>query len=605
MARNAKLFGRLLNEGLTSAAKKREIAKREIEHQLGDLLGYGIHTVQHWQRGNLPTEIDLIEETVRFVTVNGRVDRQWAQRVLEAADYLPEAAVNLLNELFAVKPQVFVCYQRGSRPDEPLAFEIARAISPDYDVFFDQAETLDAAWSRRMLNALKKAAHVIVLLSAESVRSEIVITAVKRAHNYRIKQGQPNLLPVRVSYFDPFPEMFAQRLNELPWALWRESEDTESLIETLQEALRGESLPIQTAVEKQALLQEPEAADFPVPAPQVEMPEGAIPLESPFYLERSSDRIVQQALTRHQGATIVIKGARQVGKTSLLIRLMRAAENQGKRVAFLDFQMFKSALDSADDFFRLFARLLAFRLGLPDETEMFWNFPLTNPFRTTEYISSSVLPALDQPVLLAMDEVEAVFDTDFRTDFFGMLRAWHSNRAIDPIWKKLDLVLVTSTEPYFFIDNLNQSPFNVGEVVELQPFKDEQTAALNQQHGAPLASQQIERLQRLVNGHPFLVRRALYLLATGRTRPEALFAQAMSLDGPFGDHLRRLLLMLYERPQLAVNLRQIIEEGRCDDQIAFFRLRGAGFVREAAGRIVVGNELYKATFAHHFELSQT
>jgi AAA-like domain len=56
---------------------------------------------------------------------------------------------------------------------------------------------------------------------------------------------------------------------------------------------------------------------------------------------------------------------------------------------------------------------------------------------------------LRQPLMLAMGEVETVFDTAFRSDFFGMLRSWHNSRLpTSPAWIKLDLALVTSTEPY-------------------------------------------------------------------------------------------------------------------------------------------------------------
>lgn len=78
-----------------------------------------------------------------------------------------------------------------------------------------------------------------------------------------------------------------------------------------------------------------------------------------------------------------------------------------------------------------------------------------------------------------MDEVEVVFDTKFRSDFFGMLRSWHNNWAATPIWKPLDLVLVTSTEPYQLIEDLNQSPFNVGQVIELVDFDGDQVTDLN------------------------------------------------------------------------------------------------------------------------------
>jgi hypothetical protein len=52
--------------------------------------------------------------------------------------------------------------------------------------------------------------------------------------------------------------------------------------------------------------------------------------------------------------------------------------------------------------------------------------------------------------------------------------------------KRLDLVLVTSAEPYEFIVYRNQSPFNVGEVIDLADFTAEQVADLNGRHGTPL-----------------------------------------------------------------------------------------------------------------------
>jgi hypothetical protein len=42
----------------------------------------------------------------------------------------------------------------------------------------------------------------------------------------------------------------------------------------------------------------------------------------------------------------------------------------------------------------------------------------------------------------------------------------------------------------------------------------------------------------LLHGHPYLVCRALYLLAGGKLGIESLLEQATADGGPFGDHLR-------------------------------------------------------------------
>ncbi|MBI2876580.1 MAG: AAA-like domain-containing protein [Candidatus Tectomicrobia bacterium] len=54
--------------------------------------------------------------------------------------------------------------------------------------------------------------------------------------------------------------------------------------------------------------------------------------QSTFYVERPSDQIALEAIGR-QGVTITIKGARQMGKSSLLVRTMDAAVEADKRIA--------------------------------------------------------------------------------------------------------------------------------------------------------------------------------------------------------------------------------------------------------------------------------
>ena len=80
--------------------------------------------------------------------------------------------------------------------------------------------------------------------------------------------------------------------------------------------------------------------------------------------------------------------------------------------------------------------------------------------------------------------------------FFSMLRGWHNKRALPTtkVWKRLDLALVTATEPYHLIANLNQSPFNVGEVITLADFTAEQVAGLNRKHGDRFSASQTQQL---------------------------------------------------------------------------------------------------------------
>ena len=197
-----------------------------------------------------------------------------------------------------------------------------------------------------------------------------------------------------------------------------------------------------------------------------------------------------------------------------------------------------------------------------------------------------------------MDEVDRVFATGFTDNFFGMLRAWHNSRQNPqkPVWKKLDLILVTSTEPYQFIQNLNQSPFNVGQSVLLPDFTMKQVSDLNERYHNPLNPLQVNQLYDLVGGHPYLIRKAYNVVASKQHSPTALFENAKDNLGPFGDHLRRIVYRLQGYPELIDGLKRINRRWKCNDQTVFRRLEGAGLVRMDGQRQVVRCELYRQYF---------
>jgi hypothetical protein len=150
------------------------------------------------------------------------------------------------------------------------------------------------------------------------------------------------------------------------------------------------------------------------------------------------------------------------------------------------------------------------------------------------------------------------------------------------------------------VANLNQSPFNVGCVIELEDFTRAEVADLNARHAPdgppPFTPAELDRLMALVGGQPYLVRRALYLVTTGQLAPADLFARAADEHGPFGEHLRAHLGRLHEVPTLLAGLRRVLREGTCDDEQVFFRLRGAGLVRRQGTAVVPRYALYADYF---------
>jgi hypothetical protein len=513
--------------------------------------------------------------------------------------------------------RIFISYKRNVHPDEQIALQVFQALSQQHQVFIDQTMSIGTRWAERIEAEIHQADFFITFLSAWSTQSEMVIAEIETAHHLsKSQQGRPVILPVRLAYQEPLVYPLSAYLNGINWAFWKDTEDTPRLIDELLQAISGTPLTIATQkspsspVGERLVLSEVEVSrttsSSPLPHPfpsaqpiSIEMPEGTMESQSAFYVERSSDPLALQTIEQ-QGVTITIKGPRQMGKSSLLIRTIKTAVNARKRVALLDFQLFdKTALTNADLFFRQFCTWLTDELEMTDKVTEYWNLPLGNSQRCTRYVGRYLLKEFGNPLVLAMDEVETVFDTEFRSDFFGMLRSWHNSRATTPIWKQLDLALVTSTEPYQLIDNLNQSPFNVGQVIDLEDFTPAQVSDLNRRHGSPFNPKEEQQLMALLGGHPYLIRLALYSVASQRLSVNELFTNATTDNGIFGNHLRNHLFRLHNKQELVKAMFQIIRQNLCEDERIFFRLRGAGLVRRE-GRIVLPRcQLYAEYFREH------
>ncbi len=335
--------------------------------------------------------------------------------------------------------------------------------------------------------------------------------------------------------------------------------------------------------------------------PPLEAPGGAMRPNSPFYVQRRSDRLAAGAF-REGGATIIIKGPRQVGKSSTLAQLVAVAGEAGKKVAVIDFQLLDdSKLQDDGVFFRHFCSWIASELGLPDRVEAHWRSMLSHKQLCTAYVERQVLAVLRQKLVVAMDEVETLFRSPVCEPFFAMLRNWHNRRATPSSpWRDLDLVLVTSTEPLMFIANVNQSPFNVGDTVVLRDFSAEQVAELNRRHGQPFSPREEQRLVKLVGGHPFLAHKALYQVASGRWSVAGLFAGATDPAGPFGDHLQRLLRLLQKEGDLTGPLLTTIR-GKPVSDAASLRLQAAGLVHKPGGAYLPRCRLYAEYFGRQLE----
>ena len=243
--------------------------------------------------------------------------------------------------------------------------------------------------------------------------------------------------------------------------------------------------------------------------------------------------------------------------------------------------MDRSKLQNLDTLLRYLADVISLKLKTSESPDRYWATALGPTDKLSEFLESEVLAQAAAPFVLALDEVDRVFDhPEYYVEFFGLMRSWHNKRAFEEAWNNLNLVLAYSTESSLMIPDQNQSPFNVGEPLESIDFTKAQVTELNHRHGSPLAAAaEIEELMTLLSGHPYLVRRALFeLVKSGRTFQDLSLCAAND-DGPFADHLQRYVVSLAKIPRLKAALKSVVHNGVCDTDVDFYDLRAAGLVR--------------------------
>lgn len=329
----------------------------------------------------------------------------------------------------------------------------------------------------------------------------------------------------------------------------------------------------------------------------VSFPDGPIPLDSKFYIDRPPLEARTYAEISKPGGLVRLKAARKMGKSSLMLRIADWAEVLGYRKVTVDFQQADSAIfASLDKFLRWFCTDIAHQLELEPHLDNYWDEEIGSNFSCSVYMKGYLLKQIDRPLVLVLNEVNRVFEyPNIAQDFLPLLRFWHEQARLDKLWQKLRLVIIHSTEVYVTL-NLNQSPFNVGLALKLSEFTPAQVQDLAQRY--ELDTDLVAPLMQMVGGHPYLVHLALYHLSCQDLTLEKLLQDAPTYAGIYSSYLRSLLAMLQQRLELAAMFKQVVTApgSVCLDPLVSYQLESMGMVKLAGNACTVSCELYRLYF---------
>jgi hypothetical protein len=237
---------------------------------------------------------------------------------------------------------------------------------------------------------------------------------------------------------------------------------------------------------------------------------GTLWREAPSYIVRPADEELYRLALAGEYCNVL--AARQMGKSSLMVRTANRLQAGGVRTAILDISTLGGGISTPEAWFFGFLDELAFQLGLAEEVNAWWEARQNhNPVqRFSNFLREVVLAEIQEPVVIFVDEIDSALEMSFADDFFAAIRAAFNARASHPEYRRLTFILLGVARPADLIRDRNRTPYNIGSHIhlsdftlpELQPFQDviEETF--------PGQGQEIvEWVLEWTNGQPYLTQK--------------------------------------------------------------------------------------------------
>jgi AAA-like domain len=337
-----------------------------------------------------------------------------------------------------------------------------------------------------------------------------------------------------------------------------------------------------------------------VPGP----PNGQLPIDSPLYISRPPAENLCLETILQPGGLIRVKAPRQMGKTSLVARTMAKAREYQFSTVMISLRLADSGIfRDLQRFLQWLCAVISQDLGLSPQIADYWDDLFGASYNCTSYFERFLLKHLEQPLVLALDDVDVVFDyPELVSDFFGMLRAWYEKArygdARSELWQNLRLILIHATEVFIPL-NIAQSPFNAGILTELPSFNASQVLDLSSRYGWLDGEQDAAGLLELVGGIPYLTHLGLHSLRMLDQPLEEFLENAIAPDGIYSHHLRTQLLELQPYPELLSALRKVVLSANPVElePVQTFKLQSKGLVKVHQHQIVPSCDLYRRFFS--------
>lgn len=346
---------------------------------------------------------------------------------------------------------------------------------------------------------------------------------------------------------------------------------------------------------------------------------GSLGFNHPTYVSRQADRDLLEAL--QMGHFCYVFNCRQMGKSSLRVRVMRQLQARGMSCASIDITSIGSDVSVQQWYGGVINQLfLGFNLAGKVNLKGWLRQKdgLAPVQKLSQFIDEILLvncPA--EKIFIFIDEIDKVLSLNFSLDdFFSLIRFCYNQRAENPTYDRLTFALFGVATPSALIQDKTQTAFNIGKAIELTGFTTQEAKPL--EIGLKTKSDRPNIiLQEIINwtgGQPFLTQKLCQLIVTDcskiATGDEAKSIENLirskiitnweSHDEPV--HLKTIRDRLLKDERTAGRLlglyQQIWQQGKiiADDSPEQSELSLSGLVVKQAGKLKIYNRIYREVF---------